>query len=154
MDPEIGRIYGQTVRVRVCGLCWQDDRLLMVNHRGLAPEDFWAPPGGGLEFGETAEARLQQEFLEETGLQISPGQFRFGCEFVRPPLHAIELYFDVSVTGGQLLKGDDPEWPLIEAVDFMTPGQIAALPPEALHGIFRIVTSAKDLQTLTGFFRI
>lgn len=154
MDPEISRIYGQTVRVRICGLCWEGDRLLMVNHRGLTSGDFWAPPGGGLAFGESAAARLEKEFLEETGLRITPGRFCFGCEFVRPPLHAVELYFEVAVAGGALQKGDDPELPLIEAVRFMTPAQIAAIPSAALHGIFKWVPTSTALQTLTGFFTI
>lgn len=154
MTPEIARIYGQTVRVRICGLCWQDDRLLLVNHRGLTAGDFWAPPGGGLEFGESTTARLQKEFLEETGLHVAPGPFRFACEFVQPPLHAIELYFEVTSADDNVRKGDDPELPIITAAEFMTPAQIARIPPASLHGIFKLVDSVKDLQTLNGFFRI
>ena len=82
MDKEVARIYGNKVRVRACGVCWQDDRLLMVNHASLTPTDFWAPPGGGVEFGQSIEEALKQEFIEETGLNITPLEFLFGCEYI------------------------------------------------------------------------
>ena len=154
MDPGIESIYGNRLRVRVCGLCWQDDGLLMVRHRGLSSGDFWAPPGGGLEFGESVADCLQKEFREETGLHIITGRFLFGCEFLQRPLHAIELYFEVSRTGGSLIKGDDPELSIIKEVRFMSEAEVAAIPPSSLHSLFRLVSSAKQLNTLTGFFRI
>lgn len=154
MDAEITRLYGDKVRVRACGLCWNDGELLMVRHKYLADEGFWAPPGGGLEFGETAEQRLRKEFAEETGLIVTPERFQFVCEFIQQPLHAIELFFEVRVTGGFLHRGDDPELPIIEEVRFMTLDEISRIPYTNLHGIFGLVTSPTDLKTLTGFYRI
>lgn len=154
MDQKIAEVYGNRLRVRVCGLCWDSDRLLMVNHAGITAGDFWAPPGGGLEVGETVHDCLRKEFMEETGLAVAPGPFRFACEFMNPPLHAIELFFEVTRTGGILTKGDDPEVPIIKEVRFMTPGEIAALPATSLHGIFRQAPRPGDLRTLDGFFRI
>ena len=154
MNPQIKDVYGGRIRVRVCGICWRGDSLLMVNHRGVRQGDFWAPPGGGLEFGESAEQRLRTEFAEETGLEISAGKFLFGCEFIEKPLHAIELFFQVSVSGGVLMKGEDPEIPIIDDVRFVSVSELSKIPKHALHGIFRFVSSPEDLLTLTGFFRI
>ena len=154
MGNKIREFYGDRIRVRVCGLCWQDGHLLLVKHGGLTEGDFWAPPGGGLEFGESVAERLQKEFLEETGLTVSPGRFLFGCEFVQKPLHAIELYFEVAVMGGKLRKGEDPEMNIIEDVRYIKPGDIGLIPRQSLHGIFGLVGSAEELMTLTGFFRI
>lgn len=154
MDAGIATLYGNKVRVRVCGLCWQGDNLLMVNHQGLTQGDFWAPPGGGLAFGESAQDCLEREFVEETGLSIARGRFLFACEFRKKPLHAIELFFDVPLQGGTLLKGDDPELPIIKEVRFMSPEEIASLPSSSLHGIFSLVSTARDLKTLTGFLTI
>ena len=47
MDKEIEKIGGK-VRVRVCGLYWQQEQLLMVNHQGCIPMTFWSTAGGGL----------------------------------------------------------------------------------------------------------
>lgn len=154
MEPEINNLYGNKIRVRVCGLCWQDDRLLVINHKGLSSGDFWAPPGGGLEFGEPVHDRLRKEFLEETGLHISVGKFRFACEFIERPLHAIELFFDVTRVGGRLIKGEDPELPIIQDARFMSPAELAEIPAGSLHGIFRLAPSAFQLKTLGGFFTI
>ena len=150
----MSELYGNTVRIRVCGVCWGDDSLLMVNHRGIMPGHFWAPPGGGVAFGESVDDCLRREFLEETGLEVHVGQFLFACEFIRDPLHAIELFFEVGISGGALQKGDDPEFPTIEDVRFMSIEEISALADEHRHGIFRIIPSPGDLKTLTGFFRI
>ncbi|MGC1240922.1 MAG: NUDIX hydrolase [Chryseosolibacter sp.] len=154
MDAKITRLYGDRVRVRVCGLCWQGANLLMVKHRHLANDGFWAPPGGGLEFGESIEQCLKKEFLEETGLLIGPGRFQFGCEFIQKPLHAVELFFEVNITGGLLQKGDDPELPMIEEVRYLSPAEIAEIPSANLHGIFGLAGSPEALKTLTGFYRI
>ena len=70
MNTEIAKIYGNKVRIRVCGLCWQADSLLMVNHSSLTNGDFWAFPGGGVEFGQTLDENLKREFMDETNLSI------------------------------------------------------------------------------------
>ena len=54
------------------------DRLLLFHfiHRSgaLAGDSYWAPPGGGLEEGESFEAAACRELLEETGIAIAhPG---------------------------------------------------------------------------------
>ncbi len=41
------------VRVRVNGLIFKDDSILLVHIQSPTnPEPFWMPPGGGLELGE------------------------------------------------------------------------------------------------------
>jgi 8-oxo-dGTP diphosphatase len=154
MDAKISETYGHKLRVRACGLCWQGDRLLLVNHKMLRQGDFWAPPGGGVEVGESLEEAVKREYREETGLFVDVSQFRFGCEFIHSPLHAIELFFEVAQTGGELKAGHDPELQLIADVKFMTFEEIQRLPAGAAHGIFRLAHSAQDLRRLSGFYRI
>jgi 8-oxo-dGTP diphosphatase len=74
--------------------------------------DFWSPPGGGLEFGETIEECLKREFLEETNCEISVGKFLIVNEFIGLPLHAIELFYEVKIINGTPTKGTDPEMEL------------------------------------------
>src|SRR5690606_24196085 len=110
-------VYGNKVRIRVCGICWQNDRLLMVKHQ-MGDQVLWAPPGGGLEFGESIADALKREMREETGLDVVAGSFLFGCEFLQPPLHAVELFFEAGLKEGDLLNGNDPELPIISEVAF------------------------------------
>jgi 8-oxo-dGTP diphosphatase len=154
MDAEIGKIYGNKVRVRACGLCWQHDRLLLVNHKGLTSANFWAPPGGGVEFGETLAECLKRELAEETGLTVTVGDFRFGCELVRPPLHGVELFFDVTVRSGNLQAGFDPELQIIDDARFFSFDEIRSLPPEQRHGIFNYLTKPDDIGQIRGFYMI
>ena len=89
MLEEISKAYGKRLRVRACGLLYDEGRLLLVNHRLPGRSAWWAPPGGGVEFGESLERTLVREFEEETNLQISVGQFAFGCEFFQDPLRLV-----------------------------------------------------------------
>ena len=156
MDQEIEETYGNKVRVRACGLCWKEDELLLINHHHLGPEHCWSPPGGGISLWTSAEQTLKQEFLEETGLHIEVGDFQFAAELIRPPLHAIELYFDVKVIGGSLQKGFDPETKLnvIHELGFKSFEAIRALPAHQRHGIFDIVSTPFDLRNLRGYIRL
>lgn len=71
--------------------------------------EFWSPPGGGLQFGETIEECLKREFLEETNTEILVGKFLKVNEFLEPPLHAIELFYEVNIVAGEISVGFDPE---------------------------------------------
>jgi 8-oxo-dGTP diphosphatase len=146
------------VRIRVCGICRKDDSLLLVNHAGLAEGSFWAPPGGGVEFGTSVEANLVREYKEETGLEVEPGEFLFATEFLKPPLHAIELFFTVTIKGGLLVRGTDPEMEgtvqIIKEVRFMKFTDIDALSEKARHGALLLAGGSAKVHTLKGYFRI
>lgn len=158
MPSEIPEIYTNRARIRACGLCWKDEKLLMVNHRMGASGSLWLPPGGGIEFGETVADTLVREFMEETSIKILPGRFQFTCEVIQPPIHAIELFFEVGYLEGEAVTGSDPETDaenqIITEVRYMNITEILALPEGERHGIFRLVKSAADLKKLSGFYRI
>ena len=75
-DLKVIEAFGNKLRIRVCGILMQEDRILLVKHRSIGEDGtFWAPPGGGLKYGETILDCLHREFLEETGLQIADQEF-------------------------------------------------------------------------------
>ena len=154
MDKEVAKIYGDQVRVRACGICLSEGGLLMVNHRGITSGDFWAPPGGGVEFGQSVEETLKKEFLEETGIEIRPLQFMFGCEYIAKPIHSIELFYATEITGGKLKTGHDPEIQIITDAKFIAAADLIKIRLEELHGIFRLARSPDALRQLRGFYRI
>jgi 8-oxo-dGTP diphosphatase len=153
MTPKIAEIYGNKVRLRVCGLCWQEDSLLMIMHK-MDDNDFWAPPGGGVEYGEAIEDALKREFLEETGITVNVGKFLFGCEFIKTPLHAVELFFEVKKVAGVLKGGYDPELQIIESARFLSWNNIKNIPKKSLHGIINKCPDHDSLRQLRGFHSI
>ena len=129
----------------------------MVNHKSLKKGNFWAPPGGGIDFGQRAQDTLIKEFNEETGLTVKQGAFLFACEFIQKPLHAVELFFEVFYESGQLKKGIDPEMSpenqIITEVKFLNPEEINHLKPD-LHGIFRFCEKPEEVNSLRGYFAL
>ncbi len=115
ISSKIKEAFGGQIRVRVCGVCIQENQILMINHKGLNQENvFWNAPGGGLEYGETIINCLKREFKEECNLKIEVGNFLAHYEYINEPLHAIELFYEVKIVEGILKLGQDPE------VDFET----------------------------------
>ena len=156
MTGKVADEFGGRIRIRACGLCFQHEKVLLVNHSGIYGHDFWAPPGGGVNFGEPVEMALKREFLEECSTEITVGNFLFGCEFITPPFHALELFYEV-VNYGPPALGSDPELAdhqVISELKFMGLSELKALPAHNLHGIFRHIQNPLELKRLSGFFTL
>lgn len=155
-DPEVVQTFGNRVRLRVCGICTEGDQLLLANHRDVGPLDnFWIPPGGGVHFGESLSAALVREFREETGLEVTVGEFLFVNEFIGPPLHAVELFFRVYATGGKLRRGTDPEVnrQLITAVSFVPFPEVKRMPAAEAHNLFQYCHGLPGLLLMRGYYQ-
>lgn len=156
LNPD-AMLYADKLRLRVCGICIQADKLLLVKHAAtLGNHAFWAPPGGGVNFGESIEESLKREFMEETGLNIEVGRFLFVNEFLKPPLHAVELFFEVKIKAGELLTGSDPEHThdtqLIEQVTWLSIKDILAIPLQDKHRALQYLISLDDLLGQDHYF--
>jgi 8-oxo-dGTP diphosphatase len=69
-----GRRHPERPIVAVGAVILDTDRVLLVQ-RGQEPlMGAWSLPGGGVELGETLDAALAREVLEETGLSVEVGQ--------------------------------------------------------------------------------
>lgn len=149
--------YIHRLRVRVGGVCIENERILLVKLRNFGSVGyFWLPPGGGVHFGESLENALRREFAEETGLQIAVGRFICTNQVIRPPLHAIEFFFHVKIIGGVLQSGSDPELPadrqMIEQATWLSWEEISRMPPEACHNLFRHCRQLSDFLQLQGVY--
>ena len=155
---ELHKLYGNKLRVRVCGICVVDDRILLVRHTSVGSENiFWSPPGGGMEFGESAASALSREFLEETRLVVEVGEMLFVNELILAPLHAVEIFFQVKIISGDLSIGFDPEFSdgnqILQEVDFMSMEDIKLLPQNQVHGLFRKCETLEDILSLRGYMK-
>lgn len=128
----------------------------MINHQMGDHTDFWSVPGGGMKFGSNANQNLMREFQEETGLDIKVGEFLFVHEFLEPPLHAIELFFEVEPLGGEPHLGWDPELTesdqILRELKWMSLGELRSLPNASVHQIFWGIKSFEDLGMWKGYF--
>lgn len=142
------------MRIRVNALIYNNDSILLIKHTKLGPKgELWLPPGGGLEFGETTEEALFRETYEETGLRVKNAEFQFINEYIAPPLHAIELFFNVKNYEGTLTKGFDPEMgsqQIIDTVKFVTFNELRIMDDQIKHNILRGSTSKDSLKKLSG----
>ncbi len=157
MEKSVHSYYGNRLRVRTCGVCITNEKLLMVNHSGITEGNFWAPPGGGIQLNESATDCLKRELAEETGLTVDIKKFLFTCELIREPLHSIELFFLVSPTAGLIKTGNDPEPgspSIIQDVKYMAWDEIASIPSNQIHGIFHQVDHPSKIISLYGYFKL
>jgi ADP-ribose pyrophosphatase YjhB (NUDIX family) len=148
----IQKTYGNKLRLRSCGICIEGDTILLVKHKGIGELGYlWSPPGGGVEFGESLVAVLQREIAEECGLTAKIGDLIFVDEFIKPPLHAVEFFFKIAVSG-TLIKGKDPEMSeehqMIEEVKYVSWEEIKSGPTAAFHRMFERVNSLQGIFEL------
>ena len=128
-------VFGNKLRVRVNGLAYDGNSLLLLKHN-INGTTLWAPPGGGIEFGESIEDALIREVKEETNLDIVPGKFLFFTEFINLPLHAIELFYKIESYKGELKVGIEPEimdYEILSEAKFVNQNQLKTIPQAQLH---------------------
>ncbi|EIM76447.1 NUDIX hydrolase [Nitritalea halalkaliphila LW7] len=157
IQNEIDKTFGHRLRTRVNGVLIEEGKVLLLCHR-MGPERlFWNVPGGGMEFGSSARENLRREFREETGLEVRVGAFLGVHEYLEPPLHAVELFFQVERVAGEPMLGKDPEMPenkqLLEELRFMDAKNIAALPQDAVHQLFWGIKTVNDVLKWKGYFK-
>jgi 8-oxo-dGTP diphosphatase len=157
LQQDIIDIYGNKTRVKVRGLLFRNDSdVLLIKHLTIGKNKFfYAPPGGGIDFGESAEESLIREFYEETGLRVTIKNFLFTHEYLHPPFHEVELFFEIEETGGQLKIGKDPEMEsdsqIIEEVKFWNLEDIQKKDATLFHNIFRLGKTSTELLNLKGY---
>lgn len=69
-------------RIRSAGVLIRDNHLLLLKVKDLSGE-YWIPPGGGFEPGDTStKACLKREFMEEAALEVEVGELLCVREFL------------------------------------------------------------------------
>ena len=84
-------------------------------------------------------------------------RFLFVHEYLDPPLHGIELFFEVKIMGGNLKKGADPEMEanaqIITQVEFKSLSEVQQLPKAHLHYVTQNISSFESLLNQSGYFK-
>lgn len=96
-------------------------RVVLVK-RGKEPQrGRWSVPGGSVEDGESLEQAAVREAWEETGLHVSVGPELWQLTAPTADGRLFQIHdFAATVTGGQLLAGDDADdaiWATVDELD-------------------------------------
>ncbi|HYP15342.1 MAG TPA: NUDIX hydrolase [Bryobacteraceae bacterium] len=91
-----------------------DNRRILLVERGREPlKGLWSLPGGGVEPGETLEAAVRREVLEETGLVVGNLRFFEIFERIMPDstgaieYHYVLIDYMCTVESGLAAAADD-----------------------------------------------
>jgi len=156
ISKEIESKFGHQLRIRVNGVLIEEDKILMAKHKMGNGKEFWSTPGGGMNYGSNAKENLKREFLEETGLEIAVEEFLFVNEFLSPPLHAMEYFFQVKRISGNVLLGHDPELDensqILSEIRWMTMSDLVCIEKNSIHRIFWEIKSLPELGLCKGYF--
>lgn len=100
IDPRLEEIDDSLYRVAIRALIVSDSRILAVKE--VDGGDWWAIPGGGVDYGETLKDCLLREIKEEIGVQDSSisGDFEiihYNIGKVVNGVPRMNVYFKVSV---------------------------------------------------------
>jgi 8-oxo-dGTP pyrophosphatase MutT (NUDIX family) len=89
---------GRRFNLRVAGIARRDGHLLVHRAKGDA---FWTLPGGRVELGETCEAALRREMIEELGLEVVVTRMVWSVEnffaLSGRNYHEIAFYYSMEV---------------------------------------------------------
>ncbi|HRI14876.1 MAG TPA: NUDIX domain-containing protein [Verrucomicrobiota bacterium] len=97
-----------------------DGRVLLIRRAKDPARGRWAPPGGFIDIGETAEHAAVREIREEVGLELA--ELTFLCSqpndypFADVTYPVLDLFFEAHVTQDQT-NADDEEVTSLEWID-------------------------------------
>lgn len=156
LEKELVDKFGGRLRTRVNGILIENETILMIKHKMSEEGYFWNVPGGGMKYGFSVQENLEREFLEETGLHIKVKKFICAHEFLEPPLHAVELFFEVEQIGGNLKMGMDPELhiskQLITEIGYLNLENLNLIKNAEKHPLFWGIKSLNDVGKWIGYF--
>lgn len=148
-DARPSRQYPAQPIVGVGAVILQDGKVVLVKRRFEPLAGQWSLPGGRLELGETLEAGLAREMIEETGLVVEVGPVVEVFDRIlldperRVRYHYVLIDYLCRPVGGSLAHGSD-----VAAAELVEPSDLARfrLTPKATAVIERALTIAGSHQ--------
>ena len=100
-------------QIKVVAAIIRKDRKVFATQRGYGNyKDWWEFPGGKIEAGETPQAALKREILEELNTEIGVDEFLTTVEYDYPEFHLSMDCFWCHVEEGELtlLEHEAAKW--------------------------------------------
>lgn len=118
----------------------QAEQVLLIRAMELDGTTFWLPPGGGRDPGETEEACVAREVLEETGLTVTVERLLFATPALADdPIYTGLKTYLCHIQSGTATPGTEPEVDVdghqtIQEVGWFDLHHPSTWPPEAMMG--------------------
>ena len=98
----------KSVRIRVCGILIDRDKMLLIAHK-KNKDVYWLLPGGGVDYGESLKEALCREFEEELNVQVEVDELALVADSIDPSgsRHVVNICFFCRYKSGEYLLGDD-----------------------------------------------
>jgi len=135
-----------THRIRVAALITDGDRILLVQHiHPVTREEWWVPPGGGVEQEDGSVFDCaRREVFEETGLRVELTNIVYIREFLDQENQArnLELFVGSTAHSGELtlrhVQGSGPDENYIRGVRWVPRCELGNITvyPEVLRSSF------------------
>lgn len=106
-------------RVTVDALIVEEGKIVLIKRRNDPYKDFWALPGGFVEYNERTEEAVVREVREETGLSCEVVQLTgvYSAPGRDPRGHTVSIVYLMRVKTGELAAGDDAKGAAWVALD-------------------------------------
>jgi 8-oxo-dGTP diphosphatase len=148
-DQPSRRRYPERPVVGIGGAIVDAGQVVLIKRRYEPLAGQWSLPGGTLELGETLDAAVRREMLEETGLEVDVGEVVDVFDRIlldpgeRVRYHFVLIDYLCRPVGGTLRPGSD----VSDAV-FVEPGRLPdyRLTPKALAIATRALAMAADRE--------
>jgi 8-oxo-dGTP diphosphatase len=122
-------------RVRAAGIFTEGNRILLVCHRDpVNGDEWWIPPGGGVEEGDGSIIQTaQREIFEETGLKAELSRICYIREYREnsTSTYHLELFMPVEAYSGALTITNIPEgdldYGIVKGVDWLDRAELEHL---------------------------
>ncbi len=123
----------------------QKSSVVLVKRKNFPFKDFWALPGGFVEYGETVELAALREAKEETGLDIEIDELVgvYSDPNRDPRGHIVSVCFLGHIIGGNLMADTDADDAKCFKLDQISDIELAFDHQNILEDAFKLLNVGK-----------
>ena len=95
--------------ITVDAVILKENKIVLIKRRNAPFKEYYALPGGFVDYGEKVEDAVIREVKEETGLKTKIEKLVgvYSAPDRDPRGHTITIVYKLNITGGELRSGDD-----------------------------------------------
>ena len=95
--------------ITVDAVILKENKIVLIKRRNAPFKEYYALPGGFVDYGEKVEDAVIREVKEETGLKTKIEKLVdvYSAPDRDPRGHTITIVYKLKIVGGQLRSGDD-----------------------------------------------